>query len=172
MDPHRESGTTSLFAVDVLEVDHIPTTVHGQNLCVTVFEFATHNLYLVILSDWHRFDSIFVLEFNRKGGAHFSAPSSVRRKIMSSALSVELKNKYGVKSMPIRKDDEVQVMRGKFKNRDAKVLSVYRRRYVIYLENINGEKRSGATFPVGIHPSKVVITKLKLDKDRRDLLKR
>merc|ERR1719460_2914965 len=70
MDPHRESGTASLFAVDVLEVDHIPTTVHGQNLCVTVFEFATHNLYLVILSDWHRFDSIFVLEFNRKGGAH------------------------------------------------------------------------------------------------------
>merc|ERR1712174_108178 len=104
--------------------------------------------------------------------AHFSAPSSVRRKIMSANLSVELKNKYGVKSMPIRKDDEVQVMRGKFKNRDAKVLSVYRRRYVIYLENINGEKRSGATFPVGIHPSKVVITKLKLDKDRRDLLKR
>ena len=31
---------------------------------------------------------------------------------------------------------------------------------------------AGATFPVGIHPSKVVITKLKLDKDRRDLLKR
>ena len=45
--------------------------------------------------------------------------------------------------MPIRKDDEVQVTRGKFKNRDAKVLTVYRRRYVIYLENINGEKRSG-----------------------------
>ena len=33
-------------------------------------------------------------------------------------------------------------------------------------------KHAGATFPVGIHPSKVVITKLKLDKDRRDLLKR
>ena len=45
--------------------------------------------------------------------------------------------------MPIRKDDEVQVTRGKFKNRDAKVVTVYRRRYVIYLENINGEKRSG-----------------------------
>merc|ERR1719152_507479 len=104
--------------------------------------------------------------------AHFSAPSSVRRKIMSANLSSELKNKYQVKSMPIRKEDEVQVVRGKFKNRDAKVVQVYRRKYLIYLENVHGEKRSGATFPVGIHASKVVITKLKLDKDRRSLLAR
>ena len=31
---------------------------------------------------------------------------------------------------------------------------------------------SGATVPVGIHPSKCVITKLKLDKDRRSILER
>jgi large subunit ribosomal protein L26e len=30
--------------------------------------------------------------------AHFSAPSSERRKIMSAALSPELRNKYGVRS--------------------------------------------------------------------------
>jgi hypothetical protein len=29
--------------------------------------------------------------------AHFSAPSSLRRKLMSSPLSSELKNKYGVR---------------------------------------------------------------------------
>jgi len=29
--------------------------------------------------------------------AHFSAPSSERRKIMSAALSPELRNKYGVR---------------------------------------------------------------------------
>jgi len=31
---------------------------------------------------------------------------------------------------------------------------------------------AGATVNVGIHPSKVVITKLKLDKDRKALLER
>uniref|UniRef100_A0A4W2GAR4 Endoplasmic reticulum-Golgi intermediate compartment protein n=1 Tax=Bos indicus x Bos taurus TaxID=30522 RepID=A0A4W2GAR4_BOBOX len=43
---------------------------------------------------------------NRK--RHFNAPSHVRRKIMSSPLSKELRQKYNVRSMPIRKDDEVQ----------------------------------------------------------------
>lgn len=32
--------------------------------------------------------------------AHFSAPSSVRRKIMSSPLSTELKSKHGVSFRP------------------------------------------------------------------------
>ena len=40
---------------------------------------------------------------------HFSAPSHIRRRLMSAPLSKELRTKYGVRSMPIRKDDEVQV---------------------------------------------------------------
>lgn len=44
---------------------------------------------------------------NRK--RHFSAPSHIRRKLMSAPLSKELKQKYNVRTMPIRKDDEVQV---------------------------------------------------------------
>lgn len=44
---------------------------------------------------------------NRK--KHFNAPSHIRRRIMSAPLSKELRQKYGVRSMPIRKDDEVQV---------------------------------------------------------------
>ena len=40
---------------------------------------------------------------------HFNAPSHIRRKKMSSPLSKELRQKYNVRNMPIRKDDEVQV---------------------------------------------------------------
>ena len=40
---------------------------------------------------------------------HFQAPSHIRRKIMSSPLSKEMRTKYNVRSLPIRKDDEVQV---------------------------------------------------------------
>ena len=32
-----------------------------------------------------------------------------RRRLMSAPLSKELRTKYGVRSMPVRKDDEVQV---------------------------------------------------------------
>ena len=48
----------------------------------------------------------------------------------------------------------------------------YSRKYVIHVERINREKNNGATVPLGIHPSNVVITKLHLDPDRKALLER
>jgi large subunit ribosomal protein L26e len=104
--------------------------------------------------------------------AHFSAPSSVRRILMSAALSSDLKNKHNVRSVPVRKDDEVQVVRGTYKGREGKVVQVYRRKWVIHVERITREKVNGSTVNVGIDPSKVVITKLKVDKDRKALLDR
>merc|ERR1711967_15448 len=104
--------------------------------------------------------------------AHFTAPSSVRRKIMSAHLNKELIQKYHVKSMPIRKDDEVIVVRGINRGREGKVIQVYRKKYVIHIERVTREKSNGSTVNVGIHPSNVMITKLKLDKDRRAILDR
>ena len=60
-----------------------------------------------------------------------------------------------VRSLPIRKDDEVSVVRGTYKLRDGKVTQCYRKKYVIHIERITREKANGATVPVGIHPSKV-----------------
>merc|ERR1711998_735046 len=104
--------------------------------------------------------------------AHFTADSSLRRIIMSSALSNELRSKYHVRSMPVRKDDEVSVVRGTYKGREGKVVQCYRKKWVIHIERITREKASGATVQVGIHPSKCVITKLKLGKDRKAILER
>ncbi|XP_027375742.1 60S ribosomal protein L26-like 1 [Bos indicus x Bos taurus] len=111
---------------------------------------------------------------NRK--RHFNAPSHVRRKIMSSPLSKELRQKYNVRSMPIRKDDEVQVVRGHYKGQQiGKVVQVYTKKYVIHIERVQREKADGTTVHVGLHPSSlyaVVITRLKLDKDRKKILER
>merc|ERR1739847_35654 len=104
--------------------------------------------------------------------AHFTAPSSVRRKIMSAHLNKDLSSKYHVKSMPIRKDDEVIVVRGSHRGREGKVIQVYRKKYVIHIERVTREKSNGSTVNVGIRPSNVMITKLKLDKDRRAILDR
>merc|ERR1711879_813448 len=79
---------------------------------------------------------------------HFAAPSSQRRIIMSAPLSAELRKKYGVRSVPIRRED------------------------VIHIEKLQLEKGNGSTVNIGIHPSNCVITKLKLDKDRLALLNR
>jgi large subunit ribosomal protein L26e len=87
---------------------------------------------------------------------HFSAPSHIRRKLMSAPLSKELRKKHGVRSMPVRKDDEVQVTRGHYKGQQTgKILQCYRRRFVLHIERIQREKANGATVHVGIHPSNV-----------------
>jgi len=77
-----------------------------------------------------------------------------------------------VRSIPIRKDDEVVIKRGSNKGREGKVTSVYRLKYVIHIERVTREKTNGQSVPIGIAPSKVEITKLKLDKDREDILQR
>merc|ERR1711881_811862 len=105
--------------------------------------------------------------------AHFSAPSSVRRKLMSAPLSKELRQKYGVRSMPVRKDDEVTISRGRHKTtQSGKVISVYRKKWVLHIERIQREKANGATVSVGIRPSKVEIVRLKMDRDRKKILER
>lgn len=63
-------------------------------------------------------------------------------------------------------------MRGTNKNREGKVTQVYRKKYVIHIERIVRDKANSAQVNTGIHPSNVQITKLKLDKDRKDLLER
>ena len=104
--------------------------------------------------------------------AHFTAPSHERRKIMSAPLHADLRKKYNVRSMPIRKDDEVTVVRGSFIRREGKVTCVYRKKYVIHVERVTREKANGQTVQVSLHPSKVQITRLKLDKDRKKILER
>lgn len=45
--------------------------------------------------------------------------------------------------MPIRRDDEVTVVRGTYKGREGKVVQVYRKKWVIHVERITREKVNG-----------------------------
>merc|ERR1711979_61225 len=79
---------------------------------------------------------------------------------------------YAVRSLPIRRDDEVMIARGHYHDREGKVTQVYRKKWRIHVERVTRDKANGQTVQVGIHPSKCVITKLKLDKDRKAILER
>lgn len=103
--------------------------------------------------------------------AHFAAPSHVRRNILSAPLSKELREQYKVKSLPIHKDDIVSVVRGSIKGQEGKVTQVYRLKWSVQVEKIAKEKSNGASVPLNIHPSNVVITQLSADKDRHALIR-
>ena len=108
--------------------------------------------------------------------AHFSADSESRRKLMAAPLSKELRAKYGVRSMPIRSDDVVSVVRGangkKTAPTEGKVILVQRKKFRVHIERLTRDKTNGTPVAVPVHPSNLVIVKLKLDKDRLDLLQR
>jgi large subunit ribosomal protein L26e len=71
-----------------------------------------------------------------------------------------------------RKDDEVRITRGKFKGREGKVTACYRRRWCIHVDKIVCDKSNAQSVPIPLDPSNVVITKLQLDKDRKNLMAR
>merc|ERR1712076_217800 len=132
--------------------------------CLTDFEYRSDIMKLNTASSSSR---------RKQRARHFNAPSHMRRKIMSAPLSKDLRQKLNVRSLPIRKDDEVMVVRGHFKGQQTgRVISVYRKEFVIHVERMRREKVNSTTVQVGIHPSNCVITKLKLDKDRKAMLER
>jgi large subunit ribosomal protein L24 len=95
------------------------------------------------------------------------APTHVRRKIMSSHLSPELRKKHKKRSTPVRKGDEVIIMRGSFKGTKGKVEEVNRKRYKVFVENIFYEKKDGTKTKIGIDTSNLMITSLNLDDPKR-----
>ena len=74
--------------------------------------------------------------------------------------------------MPVVKGDKVKVLRGNYKGKEGKVVEVYRKKWVIHIEGITRDKVNGSSAKVGIDASKVGITELKLNKDRKDILER
>merc|ERR1712173_174803 len=54
----------------------------------------------------------------------------------------------------------------------AKVIRVHRKKYRLFVDNIQREKANGAQVKVPVHFSNVVITKLKLDGYRKNLIKK
>ena len=101
-----------------------------------------------------------------------SAPSSIKRRLMSCHLAKSLREEHKLRALPIKRGDEVKILKGKFKGKSGKVVQVYRRRNVIYVDKIQREKQNGQTVFCPIRPSYCVIEKLLLNKDRKKTIER
>ncbi len=50
---------------------------------------------------------------------------------------------FQVRSVPVRKDDEVTVVRGLYRQREGKVVACFRKKFVIHIERVTRERASG-----------------------------
>lgn len=95
------------------------------------------------------------------------APLHLRHKLVSANLSKELREKYKRRSFPVRKNDKVKVMVGKFKGKDGKITDVDLRTLRVSIEGIQIQKKDGTKINVYIQPSNLQIQELNLeDKER------
>ncbi|HOQ18868.1 MAG: large subunit ribosomal protein [Methanothermobacter sp.] len=97
----------------------------------------------------------------------YEAPLHARRKMMSANLSRELREEYGRRSLPIRKGDKVEILRGDFKGHEGKVEKVDLKRYRVYVEGATIQKVDGTTVYFPLHPSNLRIVDLNLDDEKR-----
>lgn len=97
----------------------------------------------------------------------YEAPLHLRRKMISAHLSKELKEKYKTRSLPVRKGDEVEIMRGEFKKRRGKISRIDTKKYKVYIEGVTRKRTDGTERQVPIHPSNLRIINLNLDDKRK-----
>ena len=97
----------------------------------------------------------------------FNAPLHTKHKFLSANLSKPLREKYGKRNLPLRKGDEVLVMRGAFKKKKAKVASVDLKNTRVALEGIQRTKKEGSKVNVYFAPRVLQIQILNLDDKQR-----
>jgi large subunit ribosomal protein L24 len=103
----------------------------------------------------------------------YNAPLHVRHKFLSAHLSKELRERFGKRSVAIRKGDEAAVMKGAFKGFRGNVERVDLSATRVYIDGMKRKKVDGSEVSVPIHPSNVMITKLTLeDKMRQAVFER
>jgi len=86
---------------------------------------------------------------------------------MGAGLSKELRKRYGIRSIEVRKGDEVKIMRGKFAKKQGKVGKVDVSRTRIQIDGVQRAKLGGEKVETWFHPSNVKIVVLNEDDNRR-----
>lgn len=90
----------------------------------------------------------------------YQAPLHIKHKLLGALLSPELREKHGIKSIPVREGDTVKMLRGDHKETEGKVLAVDLKGMTITVDGVTVTKSDGTEVPRPVHPSNVMITKL------------
>ena len=94
----------------------------------------------------------------------------IKRKLMSTALSRELRLQLKRRSVGIRKGDHVQILKGKFKGTEGSISAVDLKKLRVHVDTATIKKRDGTQVQVPLSVSNLRITKLiTTDKKRKQI---
>jgi large subunit ribosomal protein L24 len=92
----------------------------------------------------------------------------MRRKLLSTHLSKELKQKYNRRNITVVTGDKVKVQRGQFKGHTGKVEEIDLKKGRVFVSGMDLQKKDGNKIRIGVVSSNIVITDLNLDDKKRN----
>ena len=109
------------------------------------------------------------------------SPRKQRRRVRNAALHEKknllkcrldefLQEEYGLRSLVVKKGDLVKVMRGQFRDTEGKVTAVSYKNAHVFLDNATITKADGKEASLPVHPSNLMLVKLELDDERKQLI--
>lgn len=96
-------------------------------------------------------------------------------KLFTIPLDENLQSEWGIKRLPVRKDDSVRIIAGEFTGIEGKVLKIHKKNLKVTIEEATLQKRDGSNYFVPIPISKIVLTKFgekKMDEWREKMINR
>ncbi len=96
-----------------------------------------------------------------------NAPLHIKRRFMSANIASALRERFGKRSMVVRKGDEVMVTRGKMKGTKGVVEKVDLKSEKVFIEGVKMKKVDGSDVTKPFTPSNLVILKLNVEDKRR-----
>ena len=103
----------------------------------------------------------------------FNMPLHLKHKLVTVQLNKELREKFGIRNMPLRVGDKVKVVKGSYKGKTGKVSEIDLKRLFVKIEGITRKKADGTEIPVKFRPWNLIITDLDLkDEERRKIVQR
>ncbi len=87
--------------------------------------------------------------------------------MLNANLSKELRKKHSMRSVVVRKGDEVLITRGGFTKKKGKILDVDLKKLKVTIDGINRKKADGTKVNVYIDPSNIQIQTLNMDDSKR-----
>ena len=96
-----------------------------------------------------------------------NAPLHRRQRMLSAHLAKDLRQQLKRRSAPLRKGDEVKVMKGEHRGRYGKVEKTDLQGLRVMIDTIKARKASGEEVMISIDPSNLLITKLSAGDKRR-----
>ena len=103
----------------------------------------------------------------------YNAPLHIKQTFLHVHLSPELRKKYSIRNIGVRKGDTVSIVRGQHRKKKGKVQRVHLRRQKVFMEGLEQTRKDGAKSFIAFEPSNLMITELDLgDKKRKTKLEK